>query len=80
MIVRSGVKKPAVSKVLENPGRIKAIARAGVGVDNIDLAAATAKGVLVMNTAEASTLSHGRARAGADDVAWPARSPPPTPT
>ncbi len=57
MIVRSGVKKPAVSKVLENPGRMRAIARAGVGVDNIDLAAATAKGVLVMNTAEASTLS-----------------------
>ena len=57
MIVRSGVKRPAVSKVLENPGKMKAIARAGVGVDNIDLPAATAKGVLVMNTAEASTLS-----------------------
>ncbi len=57
MIVRSGVKKPAVSKVLASPGKLKAIARAGVGVDNIDLDAATAKGVLVMNTAEASTLS-----------------------
>ncbi len=33
------------------------IARAGVGVDNIDLPAATAKGILVLNTAEASTLS-----------------------
>ncbi|NJL30203.1 MAG: hypothetical protein HC898_00455 [Phycisphaerales bacterium] len=39
------------------PGRLKAIARAGVGVDNIDLEAATEKGVLVMNSAEASTLS-----------------------
>ncbi len=57
MIVRSGVKKPAVSKVLANPGKMRAIARAGVGVDNIDLPVATAKGVLVMNTAEASTLS-----------------------
>ena len=57
MIVRSGVKKPAVSKVLANPGNLKAIARAGVGVDNIDLPAATAQGILVMNTAEASTLS-----------------------
>ena len=28
-----------------------------MGVDNIDLEAATAKGILVMNTAEASTLS-----------------------
>ncbi len=55
LIVRSGAKVTA--KVLENPGQLKAIARAGVGVDNIDLDAATAKGILVMNTAEASTLS-----------------------
>jgi D-3-phosphoglycerate dehydrogenase len=55
MVVRSGVK--ATAKVLANPGRLKAIARAGVGVDNIDLDAATSKGILVLNTAEASTLS-----------------------
>jgi len=55
LIVRSGAKVTA--KVLESPGLLKAIARAGVGVDNIDLDAATSKGVLVMNTAEASTLS-----------------------
>src|SRR5204863_5904458 len=55
LIVRSGAKVTA--RVLENPGQLKAIARAGVGVDNIDLDAATAKGVLVLNTAEASTLS-----------------------
>src|ERR1700679_3145773 len=55
LIVRSGAKVTA--KVLEKPGNLKAIARAGVGVDNIDLDAATAKGILVMNTAEASTLS-----------------------
>src|SRR5271170_4489938 len=55
LIVRSGAKVTA--KVLANPGILKAIARAGVGVDNIDLEAATAKGILVMNTAEASTLS-----------------------
>ena len=55
LIVRSGVK--ATAKVLANPGILRAIARAGVGVDNIDLEAATAKGILVMNTAEASTLS-----------------------
>jgi D-3-phosphoglycerate dehydrogenase len=57
MIVRSAPKKAAISKALQNPGKLKAIARAGVGVDNIDLEAATAKGILVMNTAEASTLS-----------------------
>src|SRR5688500_15232404 len=55
LIVRSGAKVTA--KVLENPGKLRAIARAGVGVDNIDLPAATAKGILVLNTAEASTLS-----------------------
>src|SRR6185503_6783888 len=55
LIVRSGAKVTA--KVLEKPGNLKAIARAGVGVDNIDLEAATAKGILVLNTAEASTLS-----------------------
>src|ERR1700683_4827638 len=55
LIVRSGAKVTA--KVLAKPGKLKAIARAGVGVDNIDLEAATAKGVLVLNTAEASTLS-----------------------
>ncbi|MEZ6193134.1 MAG: phosphoglycerate dehydrogenase [Phycisphaerales bacterium] len=55
MIVRSGIKVTA--KVLENPGRLKVIARAGVGVDNIDLEAATAKGILVVNTAEASTIT-----------------------
>ncbi len=55
LIVRSGAKVTA--RVLANPGKLKAIARAGVGVDNIDLDAATAKGILVLNTAEASTLS-----------------------
>ena len=55
LIVRSGVK--ATAKVLANPGILRAIARAGVGVDNIDLDAATGKGILVLNTAAASTLS-----------------------
>lgn len=55
MIVRSGV--TVTAKVLENPGKLKIIARAGVGVDNIDLEAATAKGILVVNSAEASTIT-----------------------
>src|SRR4051794_8250058 len=55
LIVRSGAKVTA--KVLENPGKLKVIARAGVGVDNIHLPTATAKGILVLNTAAASTLS-----------------------
>ncbi len=58
MIVRSGIKvtaKTLLSPAM--PGRLRCIARAGVGVDNIDLDAATARGVLVMNSAEASTIS-----------------------
>jgi D-3-phosphoglycerate dehydrogenase len=55
LIVRSGTKVSA--KVLANPGRLKGIARAGVGVDNIDIAEATRKGILVMNTPGGNTLS-----------------------
>lgn len=55
LIVRSGVQVTA--KVFEKADRLKIVARAGVGVDNIDLAAATAKGVLVVNSAEASTIT-----------------------
>lgn len=55
MIVRSGV--TVTAKVLANPGKLRIVARAGVGVDNIDLEAATAKGILVVNSAEASTIT-----------------------
>jgi D-3-phosphoglycerate dehydrogenase len=55
LIVRSETKVTA--KVLANPGRLKGVARAGVGVDNIDVPAATRKGILVMNTPGGNTLS-----------------------
>ena len=55
LIIRSGTKVTA--KVLENPGKLKGIARAGVGVDNIDIPEATRKGILVMNTPGGNTLS-----------------------
>lgn len=55
MIIRSGVKITA--KVLTNPGKLRAIARAGVGVDNVDVEAATKAGILVMNTPDANTIS-----------------------
>lgn len=55
MLIRSAVKVTA--KVLENPGKLRAIARAGVGVDNVDIPAATRSGVLVMNTPDANTIA-----------------------
>jgi D-3-phosphoglycerate dehydrogenase len=54
-IVRSQPKITA--ECLENPGKLRAIARAGVGVDNIDVPAATRKGVVVMNTPGGNTVS-----------------------
>ncbi|MBQ1277893.1 MAG: phosphoglycerate dehydrogenase, partial [Thermoguttaceae bacterium] len=54
-ICRSGVKITA--EALEGNKRLKAIARAGVGVDNIDLKAATRAGVVVMNTPGGNTVS-----------------------
>jgi len=55
LIVRSGTK--VTKEVLANPGRLRGIARAGVGVDNIDVVEATKKGILVMNTPGGNTLS-----------------------
>jgi D-3-phosphoglycerate dehydrogenase len=48
LVIRSGTKVTA--KVLEAAKELKVIGRAGIGVDNIDLAAASKKGVVVMNT------------------------------
>ncbi len=44
-------------ETLQNSGRLKVIGRAGVGVDNVDIAAATERGIIVMNTPEGNTLS-----------------------
>jgi D-3-phosphoglycerate dehydrogenase len=55
LIIRSGTKVTA--KVLANAGKLRAIARAGVGVDNIDILEATRRGILVMNTPGGNTLS-----------------------
>lgn len=48
LAVRSSTK--ATQKVLEAADNMKVIGRAGIGVDNIDVAAATARGIVVMNT------------------------------
>ncbi|GLK56949.1 D-3-phosphoglycerate dehydrogenase [Methylopila capsulata] len=48
LAIRSATK--VTPKILANASRLKVIGRAGIGVDNVDLPAATAKGVIVMNT------------------------------
>ncbi|MFD1332168.1 phosphoglycerate dehydrogenase [Methylopila musalis] len=48
LAIRSATK--VTPKILANAARLKVIGRAGIGVDNVDIPAATAKGVIVMNT------------------------------
>lgn len=55
LIVRSATKVNA--QFLAKCPRLKVVGRAGVGVDNIDVDSATARGVLVMNTPGGNTIS-----------------------
>ena len=55
IVIRSGTQLTAA--ILEGQPRLKAIVRAGVGVDNIDVAAATRRGIVVMNTPGGNTVS-----------------------
>src|SRR5207344_850110 len=55
VIVRSGT--TVTAELLDDPGKLRCIVRAGVGVDNIDVAAATRKGIVVMNTPGGNTVS-----------------------
>jgi D-3-phosphoglycerate dehydrogenase len=55
VLVRSGSKM--TPEVIDAAKNLKVIGRAGVGVDNIDLAAATRRGVLVMNSPGGNTIS-----------------------
>ncbi|PKL74528.1 MAG: phosphoglycerate dehydrogenase, partial [Candidatus Melainabacteria bacterium HGW-Melainabacteria-1] len=55
LLVRSQTKVTAAA--LEKADALRIIARAGVGVDNIDLAAATRKGVMVVNSPEGNTIA-----------------------
>ncbi|HIP84983.1 MAG TPA: phosphoglycerate dehydrogenase [Methanothermococcus okinawensis] len=55
IVVRSGTK--LTREVLEHAKKLKIIARAGVGVDNIDLEYATERGIIVVNSPDASSIS-----------------------
>ncbi|MED3625393.1 phosphoglycerate dehydrogenase [Neobacillus thermocopriae] len=55
LIVRSQTK--VTEELLQAADRLKVIARAGVGVDNIDISAATRKGIIVINAPGANTIA-----------------------
>jgi D-3-phosphoglycerate dehydrogenase / 2-oxoglutarate reductase len=48
LAIRSATK--VTGKILERAQNLKVIGRAGIGVDNVDIPAATARGIIVMNT------------------------------
>jgi D-3-phosphoglycerate dehydrogenase len=55
LAVRSATK--ATKAVLEQATNLKVIGRAGIGVDNIDIPAATARGIVVMNTPYGNSIT-----------------------
>ena len=55
IIIRSETKLTA--DIIEHAHNLKVISRAGVGVDNVDIEAATKKGIIVMNAPGGNTIS-----------------------
>ncbi|MEL6940440.1 MAG: phosphoglycerate dehydrogenase [Cyanobacteria bacterium J06598_1] len=55
LMIRSGTK--VTKEVIEAGSKLKIIGRAGVGVDNVDVPAATRRGVVVVNSPEGNTIA-----------------------
>jgi D-3-phosphoglycerate dehydrogenase len=55
LVIRSGTKVTA--EVINAADKLKVIGRAGVGIDNVDVPAATKKGIIVLNTPGGNTIS-----------------------
>ena len=55
LVIRSGTKVTA--EVINAADKLKVIGRAGVGVDNVDVEAATKKGIIVLNAPGGNTIS-----------------------
>ncbi|UJF31174.1 phosphoglycerate dehydrogenase [Paenibacillus hexagrammi] len=55
LLVRSQTK--VTEKIMNAAGKLKVIGRAGVGVDNIDLEAATKRGIVVINAPDGNTIA-----------------------
>jgi D-3-phosphoglycerate dehydrogenase len=55
LVIRSGTKVTA--DVIAAADKLKVVGRAGIGVDNVDVAAATARGIAVLNTPEGNSIT-----------------------
>ena len=55
LVIRSATK--VTQDILEAASRLKVVGRAGIGLDNVDIPAATKRGVVVMNTPEGNVIT-----------------------
>ncbi len=55
LVIRSGTKVTA--EIIEAARKLKVIARAGIGLDNVDIEAASKRGIIVMNTPEGNVIT-----------------------
>ena len=55
LVIRSATKVTA--EVIEKADNLKVIGRAGIGLDNVDIPAASQRGIVVMNTPEGNTIT-----------------------
>src|ERR1700722_3504433 len=55
LAIRSATK--VTEELLETATNLKVVGRAGIGVDNVDIRSATARGVVVMNTPHGNTIT-----------------------
>ncbi len=55
LVIRSATK--VTQEILEAASQLRVIGRAGIGLDNVDIPAATKKGVVVMNTPEGNVIT-----------------------
>ena len=55
LVIRSGTK--VTSDVIAAADKLRVVGRAGIGVDNVDVQAATARGIAVLNTPEGNSVT-----------------------
>ena len=80
LAIRSATK--VTRELLDVATKLKVVGRAGIGVDNVDVKSATARGVVVMNTPHGNTITtaeHALAMMFALARQIPEASPPPNP-
>ena len=72
LIVRSATRVTA--DLIDRAGRLRVIGRAGTGVDNVDVAAATRRGIIVANAPGSNMVAAAEHAIGCSWSPWPATS------